>query len=145
MKLPRPSTKLAKQHFEYTHNLIVCEIGVEYGENAISISRMLKPMEFYLVDPHPRCKGIGNYIKKNSDDALKDVPQCDFIYIDGDHRYSQIQRDLENYWKKVKKDGILAGHDFGTNEMGVIKAVTEFAIKNKLELNVNSSDWWFLK
>lgn len=35
----------------------------------------------------------------------------DLLFIDGDHRYSQVKRDIENYSPKVRKGGIIAGHD----------------------------------
>jgi len=49
----------------------------------------------------------------------------DFIYIDGCHKYECVKKDIENSLKKLKRGGILAGHDF-TNEphlQGVYEAV----------------------
>lgn len=43
--------------------------------------------------------------------AFKD-DSVDFIYIDGDHSYSQVKRDLRDYFPKIKKGGIIAGHDY---------------------------------
>lgn len=37
---------------------------------------------------------------------------ADLIFIDADHRYKGIKRDLEIWWPKVKVGGILCGHDF---------------------------------
>lgn len=35
----------------------------------------------------------------------------DFVYVDGDHAYSQFRKDLVNYALKVKIGGIIAGDD----------------------------------
>lgn len=40
----------------------------------------------------------------------------DFVYLDGNHRYSSVLEDLEAWVKKVRRGGILAGHDFGFSE-----------------------------
>ncbi len=49
----------------------------------------------------------------------------DFVYIDADHRYEYVVLDIEFWLPKVKKGGILGGHDYG-NEAGVKKAVDEW-------------------
>lgn len=56
-------------------------------------------------------------------DSIKD--EClDFIFIDADHSYEGALRDFEQFWPKVKKGGIFAGHDM--NLPGVNKAIREF-------------------
>ena len=63
----------------------------------------------------------------------------DWIYIDAAHDYRSVSRDLEVAQRKVKKNGIIAGHDyvrwgrFGYR-CGVVEAVNEFCIKNGYEL-----------
>tara|TARA_B100000287_G_scaffold333763_1_gene318936 strand:- start:2272 stop:2829 length:558 start_codon:yes stop_codon:yes gene_type:complete len=50
----------------------------------------------------------------------------DFIYIDGSHDYKDIKRDLELYLPKLKKGGIIGGHDYHEwGWPGVFKAVNE--------------------
>lgn len=146
-KLPRPSAVFAKKYFEHIKDLVICEVGVLEGENANSLIKYLKPKEIYLIEPftEPKIKGDHVLIKKKSIEASKDIPLCDYIYLDGDHRYKTISEELPVYWKKIKRGGILAGHDFSSAVPGVIKAVTEFVIKNNLKLNVTHFDWWIIK
>jgi predicted O-methyltransferase YrrM len=50
----------------------------------------------------------------------------DFLFIDGDHRYEGIKKDLEVWYQKVKIGGIISGHDYETTvTCGVRKAVDE--------------------
>jgi len=36
----------------------------------------------------------------------------DYVYIGGDHRYSGIMKDLNAWWPKVRKGGVICGHAF---------------------------------
>ena len=36
----------------------------------------------------------------------------DFIYLDGDHDYANVKKELFAYWPKVRPGGVLAGHDY---------------------------------
>ena len=49
----------------------------------------------------------------------------DVVYIDGSHKYKDVKRDIELYLPKVKKGGIIAGHDYRKKFPGVMKAVHE--------------------
>jgi hypothetical protein len=75
-------------------------------------------------------------IRKASLDGLSSFKDAyfDMIYIDGDHMYNAVQKDLEMGFRKIKSGGILAGDDYGIIgwwEDGVKKAVDEFIITNK--------------
>ncbi len=56
----------------------------------------------------------------------------DCVFVDGDHSYEAVRRDLPFWWKKVKKGGALLGDDYWMAE--VAKAVHEFAVENNLFL-----------
>jgi len=48
--------------------------------------------------------------------SLKFVKQCsnesiDFVYLDGNHRYKEVRRDLIAWLPKIRPGGLLAGHD----------------------------------
>jgi predicted O-methyltransferase YrrM len=36
----------------------------------------------------------------------------DFVFIDADHSYESVKKDIKNWLPKIKKNGIIAGHDF---------------------------------
>lgn len=86
------------------------------------------------------------WIYETSDEAFKRqyIPEdLDFIYIDANHNYEFVKRDIENSWKQLKKGGLLIGHDF--TFYSVAKAVIEFAEKNKLKVITKARDWeWII-
>lgn len=56
-----------------------------------------------------------------------------FIYVDGGHAYHVVKSDIEKWYPKLVKGGIMAFHDFLNPGYGVNKAVKEFCILNKIE------------
>ena len=42
----------------------------------------------------------------------------DFIYVDARHDFKGVWEDLVAYWPKLKVGGIIAGHDYVTNNDG---------------------------
>lgn len=47
----------------------------------------------------------------------------DFIYIDGNHEQHEVERDITLCLPKLKKDGVIAGHDYHKRWPGVMEAV----------------------
>lgn len=66
--------------------------------------------------------------------AAREFPDryFDFVYIDGNHTYEYVFRDLLDFAPKIKDDGLLMGHDFfedafaSEQHYGVIDAVHRF-------------------
>jgi hypothetical protein len=58
----------------------------------------------------------------------------DFVYVDANHTYDGVTADLEAWYPKVRKGGMIAGHDYfnkitDSYEMRVKEAVEDFANK----------------
>lgn len=83
----------------------------------------------------------------------------DYVYVDARHDYKGALMDMESYWPKIKRGGILAGHDYvEQNEIGgqdwtvnfdgtrdetgrVVKgAVDDFAAKHHRQVMVSYKD-----
>ena len=58
----------------------------------------------------------------------------DAVFIDGDHSYEAVSKDLPFWWKKIRKGGWLLGDDYNSCHPGTTKAVDEFASNNNLEI-----------
>ena len=64
----------------------------------------------------------------------------DFLFIDGDHSYKAVKADLKAWYPKVKKGGVMCGHDYP--QLGVQKAINEFTKEHGLEANHASKSCW---
>lgn len=90
---------------------------------------------YVIIEPYPNdefLKTVGNWKHKvknmmtsgtnitvihnfsTSNIAVDAYPDnyFDFVYIDGDHSYKGAKSDLRNYYPKVKRGGVIAGHDY---------------------------------
>lgn len=154
-------------------NLIGAEVGVLYGINAKHILQDLNIKLLYLIDPYipyPEYLDIKtsfatyaqNLADKNLDpyknkidwkimmsaDAVNLIPNdLDFVYIDGNHAYEFVKEDIKNYWPKIKKGGVIGGHDYYNQPPAreVKKAVDEWVAENNLKLYTGNCDWWVVK
>jgi hypothetical protein len=94
-------------------------------------------------------------IKMKSSDASKlyEDEYFDWIYIDADHTYEAVLEDIKNWFPKLKKGGVISGHDFDPSpddsnfsSYGVSKAVEEFfGNKFKLTEESNYKSWYVSK
>jgi hypothetical protein len=52
-------------------------------------------------------RGLGELVV----DVFEDN-SLDFVYIDGNHAYDWVKQDIQLWWPKLKKNGLLMGHDY---------------------------------
>lgn len=110
------------------------EIGVQWGDNLEKYCKVglkmwgvdpylsypehkctkyieeLYPATLKRLSPYPNC----NLIRKMSLDAVNDFSKrsLDFVYIDGNHTFGHTAMDLMRWSEKVKKGGVISGHDY---------------------------------
>ena len=130
------------------------EVGVAGGKHAQYLWQNAKPKKLYLIDhwdlaqkPYfgeetlywynqvlkfSQDKNI-EVIKDDTVNASKrfDDESIDWIYLDADHSYEGVLRDLNVYWPKLKDGGLLMGDDYSLYDLtrsrfGVEKALKEF-------------------
>ena len=115
---------------------IISEIGVSRGDNVRAILKILYELrykldQFYLIDlpdhEKPECyhfdpnyifkyhNKIISYLPVSSDKALSyiDDESLDFIFLDADHSQEGFINDVEKWWVKIRKGGMLCGDDLG--------------------------------
>lgn len=73
-------------------------------------------------------------IRKDSVEASKDFnnESCDVVFIDMEHTYEAVKKDIEAWLPKVKTGGYIAGHDYDSIHPGLVKAVEEAFLKDKI-------------
>ena len=85
-------------------------------ENTSSLSSVINPIRMDSVSAS----------KKYEDNSL------DFVFIDANHEYDYVKKDIEAWFPKVKVGGIIAGHDYKYGWTDVDKAVDEFFINKRI-------------
>lgn len=128
------------------------EIGVDKGDFTQILAK--SGLHIYGIDPWKIYKDYGdsnyqeklnsqyehakrtlapylNYtiIRKASMDAVNDFEDesLDFVYIDGNHHFKYVAEDIYEWSRKVRKGGVIAGHDYiyskSTSSLGVCHVI----------------------
>jgi len=154
---------------------IIVEVGVYKADYGYWLLKTMSNLTWYGVDPYmpygkrshhdpesPRWGGLFKrivakmsifktraiLIRKPSLEAVDDFPDnVDLIWLDGNHNYEYVLAELPLYEKKLKKGGILAGHDYAPKSGGPRKAVDEYLEHHDRKIIHESFDpagvfWW---
>lgn len=86
-------------------------------------------------------KDIITPIRKSSLEAVNDFDEesITFLFLDAAHDYENVKKDLNAWKSKVKKGGILAGHDWTWET--VRSAVIEFVSEHNLHVEATNNVW----
>lgn len=96
---------------------------------------------------------------KWSMEAVKEVADesLDFVYIDCNHKFDYVMEDIIGWTRKVRKNGIVSGHDYwNIKDFGVVPAVDTYVKVHGYKLNIAGANgimngrkfgpsWWFVK
>jgi hypothetical protein len=92
------------------------------------------------------------FIQKTSMEAVKEIPDesLDFVYIDAMHDFDNVMMDLICWVPKVRRGGIVSGHDYCVGYMvGVIDAVNTYTRVHNVNLyyctREREPSWFFVK
>lgn len=131
------------------------EIGVASGKHARQMFETVPDLHLYLVDPwteYFRYKqelcdkryqnavtNMESYnatiMRMTSLEASQQVEDgsLDFVYIDADHRFDAVMMDIILWAPKVRRDGIVAGHDYyHFYQAGVVDAVRAYVQAHRI-------------
>ncbi len=89
----------------------------------------------------------------DSVDAARDIKDgsLDLVFLDGDHSYPGIKRDIAAWLPKVKSGGWLGGHDYLNHGdprfdfTGVARAVGEFSRNFGVEIEEDLNFTWWVR
>ena len=152
-------------------DVVGVEVGTFLGENACVILKKLNIKKLYLVDPYKAYKSFTTYndqqymdkiekqahkrlrrfdkkifwIKSELNSILEPIKDnsLDFAYIDGDHSYQACINDLRNVLSKVRRGGLIAGHDYRPHISGrVADATSEFCKQHGFQLQNQGIHYW---
>jgi hypothetical protein len=147
-------------------NPVTCEVGFFRGEYSQIINEILKPKVHYVIDTfddkhmvsgdkdgnniiiqdmtimagYSRALGYRT-IKGTTYDLYGVNTYFDFIYIDADHSYEWVSKDLKNALSSVRPGAIIAGHDYSEHKFpGCHQAVNEFCTRYDLSIMITTND-----
>jgi predicted O-methyltransferase YrrM len=145
------------------------EVGVCDGTYSLVLEQSIPGVKLYGVDPYITYQRYADYrrqgslerayghakeklalyptyefIIKTSMIAVKQFADesLDFVFIDGNHTYDFVKEDINAWTPKVRKGGIVSGHDFyvfPSGDHGVIFAVLEYVSAHRITLK--TTDW----
>ena len=161
----RPFVKQIIDHFGDAE-LVGAEIGVWRGWNSKLILKNLNMAQLYMIDPYDMgggkagCdydkrvawdnllywveeKGNANFVYKKSLDVDFSKDMFDFVYLDGEHKYSTVFAELRKYYGYIVPGGLLGGHDI--DQVQVAMAVVDFCKEYGLEYSMQDRDFWIWK
>jgi len=101
---------------------------IEPGISFDAFLKNIEPVKDYIIPIK------GDSVKVSKQFADKSV---DFIFIDGNHDYEAVKKDIELWFPKMKVGAVMAGHDYLWD--GVKKAVNERF--SNMEYDERSDSW----
>lgn len=76
----------------------------------------------------------------------------DWVYLDDEHSFTHVTKELSAWWPKVSQNGILAGHDYAHEHrwplwMSVKDAVDAWGRQTQQAIysSIDFQDWWTIK
>lgn len=134
-------------------DLIIAEIGTLHGDFANRIFEICSPKKLYCLDLNFKRFKFDLHDQRIDNEQIKLISgkswvtlakfpdnYFDVIYIDADHTYSAVRKDLNIAKDKIKNGGIIICNDFtnwavGAMEAyGVYKATCEFINEHNVEV-----------
>jgi hypothetical protein len=132
------------------------EVGVYSGAYSETLCKSIPNLKLYCIDPWVKLEKVHQeaverlkdynvtILHKTSLEAVDEFEDesLDFVYIDGNHAYSYVRDDIAAWTPKVRKGGIVAGHDYyltRAGNAGVIVAVNDYVKNNGYGLGL--TDW----
>jgi hypothetical protein len=145
------------------------EIGVERGKFSEVLCRTIPGLTLLAVDTWCSRPGYREHVteelwaeieqdcrrrlrpfnalvaKADSEEAAWALPDglLDFVYVDGEHTEAAVLRDLRAWLPKVRKGGVVAGHDW--NLESVRRSVMGVSVGNLQVTDERSPSWWFTR
>lgn len=133
------------------------EVGVADGRYSEILCEKISGLKLLCVDPFYRpghyertVERLSKYgcdiERKTSMEAVLDVADgsLDFVFIDGNHSFDFVMEDLIGWGRKVRKGGVLSGHDYYFSRLGtvqVIPAVNKYCEIHRLQLHLTEWDY----
>mmetsp|Transcript_16717 Transcript_16717/g.42522 ORF Transcript_16717/g.42522 Transcript_16717/m.42522 type:complete len:467 (+) Transcript_16717:16-1416(+) len=98
-----------------------------------------------LFAQYPADRAVLHRMTSVEGSRLFEDHSIDLVFVDGKHTYDHVQRDLHIWARKVKRGGVVCGHDFSPRHPGVVAAVLEKRAEMPVSLSLDSTFWWVVE
>jgi hypothetical protein len=116
-------TGISAEIFSIYFKKVICVDMWKKIKNTITAKYDMEEVEKRFDKRIEKYKNIDK-IKKSSMEAANMIRSVDIVYIDANHSYLSVKKDIQLWWSKVRY--FIAGHDYWPGKFpGVIKAVNE--------------------
>jgi hypothetical protein len=159
--------------------IVGAEVGVFRGHTSEALLSEFPELSLWMVDPWAPFAGESRFDKSNQIDfdlsmeatmlwtefakrrryVLRQASpnaaarfgdgSLDFVFIDGNHLYENVVADISAWWPKLRRGGLLTGHDYAVygdadGKWGVKRAVDEFVSATDRELTRGCDGMWMV-
>ena len=167
IELPNEDRQTLAQKFKHLGFKVGVEVGVEQGKYAKVLCEENPGVKLYCVDPWLAYPGYREHVSQTKlnrfyeatvqllepydvgfirETSLKAAEgfadgSLDFVYIDANHEFSHVVADIVSWLPKIRKGGIISGHDYirkKNSNFGVVEAVDGYTKAYGIE------DWFVL-
>lgn len=137
-EIPNVGRNNLAQLFNHLDYRVGVEVGTEYGLYAETICKAAPRLKLYSVDPYRAYKGYREHRSQNKLNGIYEQASerlrrynhefirepsikaaesfadgsLDFVFIDANHSLVHVVQDLVAWVPKVRREGIVSGHDF---------------------------------
>lgn len=123
------------------------EIGVRHAETSKYLSDKCGLTKLILVDKVKQFDEVKNsqFYEMTSEEASThiDNDSIDIVFIDADHSYDSVMSDIKAWIGKVRKGGIISGHDYlNSAHRDVKRAVDEYFGEARVCFDEDCYTWW---
>ena len=112
----------------------------ESGENLRTINSFVLPIFRENLKDHILS---GKVIPVHKFSTSFSLPfEVDMVFIDGDHRYETVKKDIHKAMSLVRVGGIISGHDYGHPMWTGVKKASDELLGS---VNIEDTIWWIQK
>jgi Methyltransferase domain len=103
----------------------------------------VKAIAYYNIQYQSGCPEKAVILEEDSSTAVKKIAdgELDFVFLDAYSNYDQAFREMRDWYPKVKSGGIVAGHDWYSDE--VQRVVKDFFDEYKISSRLSLYDCTF--
>lgn len=135
--------------------LRMAELGVACGPIGLHLLPRFPSLRYFGADPtvphevrqaYVPYKSRATLFETTSEEMNQAVEgSFDLVFIDGPHTYKNVNNDLRIWVPRVRRGGIVAGHDFTCRHPPLLWAVSEYRISSggsHINVGMDGVWWW---